>query len=60
MFIASIFYSLQVCLKNYVFECNDNNVRELEDLVDLLPEDIKVAQSIDVWHTLIRCHSPNP
>ena len=49
-------WPLNDCLENYVDECGDNNVTDLEEVFreSPLPEDILVAQVMDVWHFTVK------
>ena len=50
------FFRLKDCLENYVHECDDNNVTDLEEVFQEspLPEGILVAQVMDVWHFTVK------
>jgi hypothetical protein len=44
-------------LGEYIHEFEDNNIRDLESRLSLLPGDILLKHAVDVWHTVVKFHS---
>lgn len=47
---------LRDCLQNFIPDCNDNNVQDLEERLNDFPEVILVEHAVHMWHITVRHH----